>query len=260
MATFGICTGIGRSADVKQAGWDFIEENAQSLFKGTEPDEKYDGAERVKSSVLPVYAANCLVPGALKITGPSVDMDALRQYMANVLRRAGEARCGRLVFGSGGARQVPAGWDKAKATDQIVEFGKMIAPLAQANGVMVVLEHLCLKECNIVNDLVEEVAIVERVGHPAFRALLDTYHLWTDELPISQVEQIAGYVQHVHVADKEGRVAPGESKSADYRPVFRILKKAGYSGGISVEASGFGDFAGTGSRVLAFLKQQWDEA
>jgi hypothetical protein len=107
MVSFGICTAIGKSGDMKKAGWDYVEENTQGLFKGTEPDEKYDGAERVKASELPVYAANCLVPGSLKITGSSVDMDALRRYMANVLKRAGKANCRRLVFGSGDARRVP---------------------------------------------------------------------------------------------------------------------------------------------------------
>jgi sugar phosphate isomerase/epimerase len=136
----------------------------------------------------------------------------------------------------------------------------MIAPMAQENGVTVVLEHLNQTECNIVTDLVEEIAIVQRVGHPAFSALLDTYHFWADGLPMWQAEQVAPYVRHVHLADKDGRVPPGESKTADYRPIFAILKKAGYSGGLSVEASGFGDIAVTGPRVLAFLKQQWQEA
>ncbi len=260
MVQFGICTSLSKSAEVKQAGWDFVEENVQGLFKGTEPDEKCDGTQRVASSVLPVCAANCLVPGNLKITGPSVDMDALKRYMTNVLRRAGEARCARLVFGSGGARQVPDGWDKARATGQIIEFAKMAAPIAAKHGVTLVLEHLCLKECNIVNTLTEELSIVQSVNHPNFQALLDTYHMWIDELPLSQIDPVLPYIKHVHLADKVGRVAPGESKTSDYRPVFAMLKRANYSGGLSVEAMNFGDIAGIGPRVLAFLKKQWAEA
>lgn len=260
MALFGICTGISKSADAKQAGWDFVEENAQGLFKGNEPDEKYDGARRIGESALPVLAVNCLVPGSMKITGPVVDMDALHRYMANVLRRAGEIGCTRLVFGSGGARQAPQGWDKAKATGQIVEFGQMAAPIAGRHGVTIVLEHLCAKECNIVTTLSEELAIVQRVNHPSFQALLDTYHFWEDDLAMADIEPLLPYLKHVHLADKAGRVAPGESKTADYRPVFAMLKKAGYNGGLSVEASNFGDIAGAGPRVLAFLKKQWSEA
>lgn len=259
MATFGICTSTAKAAAMKDVGWDFVEENVQTLFRGTEPDDKYDTTS-VKASVLPIYAANCLIPGPLKITGPSVDMDRLRLYMANVLRRADEANCRRLVFGSGVARRVPENWDKAAATDQIVEFGKMIGPMAQDKDITVVLEHLSLAECNIVNDLSEELTIVQRVNHPGFCALLDTFHFWTDDLAMSQIEPLLPHIKHVHLADKAGRVPPGESGTSDYRPIFSLLKQAGYDGGFSVEANGFGDISGMGSRVLSFLKRQWGEA
>lgn len=257
---FGICASLTKSAEIKQAGWDFVEENVQSLFKGTEPDEKYDGQTLVASSALPVVAANCLVPGNMKITGPAVDMDCLKRYMTNVLRRAGQAGCTMLVFGSGGARHVPDGWDKAMATRQIVDFGKMISPIAGQYGVTIALEHLNLKECNIVNTLVEELDIVQRVGHPNFKALLDTFHLWEDNLSLADLEPLLPYIRHLHLADKDRRVAPGESGTSDYRPVFAKLKRVGYSGALSVEALDFVDIQGTGPRVLAFLKKQWSEA
>lgn len=260
MVKFGICTGIGQTAVVKAAGWDFVEENVQGLFKGLEEDARYTGQQIVSGSVLPVLAANCLVPGNMKITGPVVDMASLQKYMANVLKRADQANCRRLVFGSGGARAVPEGWDHARATEQIVAFGRMIAPMAQQHNVTIVLEHLNRKECNIVNTLEEELAIVKQVNHPNFQALLDTYHLWADQLPLSSILPLTPYLRHVHLADCDGRVAPGESQTADYRPVFAILKKAGYNGALSVEAMGFSDFAGLGPKVLAFLKRQWNEA
>jgi sugar phosphate isomerase/epimerase len=64
----------------------------------------------------------------------------------------------------------------------------------------------------------------------------------------------------VHVADLQGRVPPGESGKSDYRPLFRILKNAGYEGGISVESPGWINYTAAGSRVIAFLKRQWQEA
>ena len=121
----------------KQAGWDFVEENVQTLFKGTEAEDRYDGRQKVAMSALPVAAANCLVPGSIKITGPAVEPAGLRGYMSNVLRRAGQAGCRTLVFGSGGARQVPDGWDRVHAYEQIVAFGKMAAPIAQRHGVTI---------------------------------------------------------------------------------------------------------------------------
>jgi sugar phosphate isomerase/epimerase len=260
MPRYGICTSLANAAAVRQAGWDFVEENVQTVFRGTEPDEKYTETAQLQSAALPVSAANCLVPGNLKITGPAVDREALRSYMANVLRRAGQVGCRTLVFGSGGARQIPEGWDKARATDQIIDFGKMIARMAHEQGVTIALEHLCLKECNIVNTLAEELHITRAVKHANFQCLVDTYHLWTDGIPLSELEPLLPYIRHVHLADKDGRVPPGQSGTSDYRPVFAMLKKAGYNGALSVEATGFGDLAGLGPKVLAFLKKQWSEA
>ena len=53
---------------------------------------------------------------------------------------------------------------------------------------------------------------------------------------------------------------PGESGKNDYRPVFALLKKAGYQGGISVEAAKFANIQEIGAKVLAFVKSQWTEA
>ena len=201
------------------AGWHFVEENVQGLFQGLVPREEYTGEQRIAASALPVYAANGLVPANLKITGPSVDCAALHQYMSTVLGSgAGDARCFRLVFGSGGARQVPPGWGRGEALEQIIEFSRMAARLAARHGVTLVLEHLNRDECNIVNTLEEELLIIKQVNHPNFQGLLDTYHFWKDGLGLTSVDALLPYIQHVHVADLHDRVAPGESGKSDYRP------------------------------------------
>lgn len=260
MVKFGICTSLNNAAAVRDAGWDFVEENIQGLFKGNAPDEQYVGQQAVAACPLPVVAANCLIPGIMKIVGPAVNFDALTRYMENVCRRAAAANCRTLVFGSGDARRVPEGWDFARATEQIVEFAKMAAPIAGRHGVLLVLEHLNTRECNIVLTPAEELAIVQKVNHPALECLIDLYHLWADDIPLSEVEPMVKRIRHVHLADKAGRVAPGESGMSDYRPAFAMLKKAGYNGALSVEALDFNDFAVAGRRVLSFLKKQWSEA
>jgi sugar phosphate isomerase/epimerase len=68
------------------------------------------------------------------------------------------------------------------------------------------------------------------------------------------------WIKHVHLADKEGRVAPGLSGKADYRPVFKILKEAGYDGLVSFEGNAMANFAVAAPRVLEFIKNQWSDA
>lgn len=256
----GICASLKHSAAIKTAGGDFVEENVQTLFQGSLPDAQYDGRTRIAESSLPVAAANCLVPGALKITGPDADPARLRAYMSQVLRRAGEAGTRILVFGSGGARQVPDGFDRDTARSQIVDFARLSAPIAEQYGVTLVAEPLCRKECNIINSVAEAMTYVNAVDHPNFQCLVDSYHFWTDDEPLANLPPAAAWIKHVHLADKDGRVAPGQSGTSDYRPFFRVLKRAGYDGMLSVEAMGFGDFANTAPGVLAFIRKQWQEA
>src|SRR5947209_19730660 len=107
---FGICTASENAADVKNAGWDFVEENIQTALQGQLPDEQWHGREQVGGAALPVPAANRLVPAVLKITGPLADLDQLRSYMSRVLSRSAALGIKTLVFGSGEARLVPSGF------------------------------------------------------------------------------------------------------------------------------------------------------
>lgn len=257
---FGICTAVENSEAVKNVGWDFVEENVQGFLQGTLPDHEWAGEKRAAAAKLPILAANGLVPGAMKITGPDVSPEKLKAYMTNVCRRAGKVGMKRLVFGSGAARQVPEGFDRKRAREQILDFLRMCAPLAQESNVMIVVEHLNSKECNIITTLAEELEYVKTINHPNIRCLADSWHFWLENESLDTLREAMPFLHHVHVADKDGRVAPGEAGTSDYRPFFKVLKQGGYKGGISVEASNFTDYVHTAPRVLAFLKQQWEQA
>lgn len=259
MVRFGICTGVEKAAEAKAQGWDFVEGNVQGLFTGLTPDADYHGLEKIRASALPVAAANSLVPGDLKMVGPAVDPARLSHYMHNALHRAGDAGTRMLVFGSGGARHVPDGFDRQTARQQLIEFAVQAAKTAADHGITIVLEPLNLKECNIVNSVSEAMEYVTAVNHPFFRCLVDSYHLWMESEPVTHVAAAARSIKHVHVADLDGRVAPGLTGKSDYRPLFSALKSGGYDGMISVEAPGL-DLTTQGAAALAFLKKQWTEA
>src|SRR5438034_4201297 len=164
---FGICTKLETADAVKQAGWDFVEENAQGLFRGLEGS--WAGQVRATTSPLPIPAANTLVPGSLKITGPEANLDRLKEYLTRVMERAGQIGTNTIVFGSGGARNVPDGFDRDKARQQIIDFLKMILPMAQKNKVTIVAEPLNKQECNIINTVAEAMEDVQAVNHQNFK-------------------------------------------------------------------------------------------
>ncbi len=256
---FGICKGPEHAAAVKAAGWDFIEGNVQSMFKGESAEVDLSA---IKNAALPVPSANCLVPGSLPITGPNVDFEALHRYMSNVLKRAGETGTRTLVFGSGGARNVPEGFDRDKAKQQILEFIRMSADIAGNHDITIVVEPLNKGECNIINSVAEGMEYVREVNHPYFKCLVDSYHFWLENEPLSNLEAAMPWIAHVHVADKVGRTAPGESgepEQSPYRDFFRVLKAGNYRGLISVESKAF-DIEKDGPRILGYLTEQWNNA
>jgi len=257
---WGYCVKCTEAERFKAAGWDYVEENVQGLLKGTQSDAEWQGAAIAKASVLPTPAANSLVPGDIKITGPAVDSAKLKSYMTTVLQRAKIVGMKTLVFGSGGARNYPEGFDRATAKKQILEFLAMAAPIAQQNGVTLVAEPLNRKESNIINSVAEGMEYVKELNHPAFKCLVDSYHFWLEDEPLKNLEAAMPSIKHVHVADKDGRVAPGRSGTSDYKPFFKVLKAGGYNGLISVEAGDTGKTAGDEGKILAFLREQWNAA
>ncbi|MGA3065560.1 MAG: sugar phosphate isomerase/epimerase family protein [Tepidisphaeraceae bacterium] len=256
----GICAAVESAADVRSAGADFLEENVQNLLQAQTPDSKWKGKQLAGNSALPVPAANCLLPGTLKIVGPSVDFAQVKSYTITVMRRAQTVGIKILVFGSAAARNLPEGFDRQLARKQILEFLAMAVPLAAEHSITLVAEPLSRDESNIIHTLSEAMSYVHEIGHPNFQCLLDTFHFWVNNDNLADLQGCAKQIRHVHVADRQGRVPPGESGKSDYRPVFRILKQAGYDGGISVESPGWINYTAAGPRVIAYLKRQWQES
>ena len=257
---FGICTSVENAERVKRAGWDYVEEFVQPTLQGHLADSEWHGLERVRSSPLPVIAANSLVPAAMKLVGPDANPAQLKQYMSRVIPRAAKVGIRTIVLGSGAARMVPAGFDRGLAREQLLDFIRMSCEFAAKHDVLIVAEHLQRGECNIVNSIDEAMTYVKAVNHPNYQCLVDSFHFWLENEPLSSLHEAMPWIRHVHLADTEGRVPPGESDKHDYRPFFNVLKKGGYNGPISMESPTFTDIDGAGPRILQFLKKQWKEA
>jgi sugar phosphate isomerase/epimerase len=260
---FGICMPMDRSAKLRDAGWDYLEALVHQLLQGTTPNEQWNGRAIAAAAGLSIAAANQLLPGSMKVTGPAVDFERLQQYMRVITRRAAEIGIKTLVFGSGVARNVPEGFNRNEARRQILDFVKMSAPLCARHDLVLVAEPLNRGECNIINSLSEAMEYVRSVDHPHFQCLLDSYHFWLEDEPLENLADAMPWIRHVHVADKLGRSAPGESGASDYRPLFETLKRGGYDGPITVETldpERIDAIPDGARRVLEFLKRQWADS
>ena len=256
----GMYTATENAAAMKAAGWAFVEENILEFLQGEVPDDQWRGRERAAKAPIPILAANRLLPPHIKPVGPTFDLAKLTAYMQRVISRAGKVGMKTLVFGSGVARTYPAGFERASAKAQLLEFLRMAVEIAQKHDVLIVAEPLNRAECNIMNGVPECMEYVHAINHPNFQCLVDSYHVWLDKDPLEPVIEAMPWIKHVHISDVENRNVPTPQSPHDYRAFFRALKKGGYDGPIAVESPADPRVLSQPAEVLRYTKQLWNES
>ena len=231
----GVCTSIDRAAAMKKLGADYVEESVRRFLVPDQPEDAFEKKlAEAASAPLPTPSCNSFLPGSIKTTGPDLNMESVLTYADTAFRRAGRAGVGIIVFGSGGSRSIPDGFPADRAEAQFIEVLKGMGPLAEAQGITVVIEPLQYREVNFINTVIEGARMAEKVDHPNICLLADLYHMKCNGEAPEDLARVVRLVKHVHIAEKEGRTAPGVHGD-DFRPFFRVLRDGGYRGRISIE-------------------------
>jgi sugar phosphate isomerase/epimerase len=256
---FGVCAGLSRAAHVAAAGWDYIELGvASELIPEADAVVWTEKKAALLALPLPCETFNLFVPSRLKLTGPEVDSAALTRYVHTALARCAEVGGEIIVFGSGGARQLPEGWSAEQAQAQLVWFLNQCADAYEKTGVIVAIEPLNRQECNLLHTVSEGAALAREVGRAGVRNLADTYHMERNgDETLGDILTSADCLAHVHTADTD-RKSPG-SGSYDHEALFRTLKEASYTARVSIECT-FTDFEAELAPALAHLKDAYRSA
>jgi hypothetical protein len=134
----GYCGPLKDIDAVKAAGFDYMEVRTSEVAALSDADfEK--AAAKFRELGLPVLSANLFLPGDIKVTGPLIDKERQMEYVRRALDRVSRLGVRLVVFGSGGARQVPEGFSKQEAFEQLVDFGKRIAPEARSRNITIAI-------------------------------------------------------------------------------------------------------------------------
>jgi sugar phosphate isomerase/epimerase len=254
----GYCVGLKGLETAKAAGFDYVELGVTEIVALSDAD--FDAAvERVRQIGIPTPNANLFLPGSMRLTGPQpVDAAEQMAYVKKAFARLSRLGVTIVCFGSGGARRVPEGFPKEEAFTQLVAFGKRIAPEARANGITVVIEPLRSQESNIINTAREGFELVKAVGDPNFELLIDFYHLASEKEDPAIVLEAGAHIRHLHMANPKGRVFPLDWDEFDYAPFFANLRRIGYAGRISIEASSK-DIPADAPRAITLLRRAFSD-
>lgn len=203
-----------------------------------------------------------VAPAGLSIV--SAD-DALRRRTGEVMARLTElcALMGGhyLVHGSPKQRSVPAGSTPDQAWARARDCLAVAAQAAASNGVTYCLEPLSPRETDLFNTVADAARMVEEVGSPALRTMIDCSAAGQAEAePVHELLAHwlpTGLIGHVQANDPNRR-GPGQG-DLDFGPVLRVLQymeDAGHFPGIvAVEPFDYvPDGPGCAARAIGYLR------
>jgi D-psicose/D-tagatose/L-ribulose 3-epimerase len=184
----------------------------------------------------------------------------------------GEILCGPYhsplaVFSGTG----PTEDEKKRAADVL----RQAAEEAQKVKVKLAIEYLNRFECYFLTTAAQARDLVNRVNHPNFRTMYDTFHANIEEKDISQaIASLADQMIHVHISEND-RGTPGTGH-VHWAETFKALRKAKYDGWLTIEAFGraLPDLAAATkvwrdlfpapeevyTQGLRFMKKMWEQA
>ncbi|MEO5977758.1 MAG: sugar phosphate isomerase/epimerase family protein [Chryseolinea sp.] len=232
----GIASELKYDSTLHAEGYHWLVESIQNCISPL----KFSDAEFEKylaifaQMKMKIYAVNIFIPGEMKLVGPDVQEQKILDYARQVLARCKKAGIKMIVWGSGGARRVPEGFDHKKATQQFIEIAKKVSVLAKEYSITIALENLNSTETNFINRVEEALAVVQAVNHPNFRLCVDVYHMLKEAEPPAIIGKTKKYLVHCDLAERDNRTPPGVVGD-DFRPYLQALYKVGYDKVIVLE-------------------------
>jgi sugar phosphate isomerase/epimerase len=250
----GWCGTPDKAGDMLAAGLDYVE--LQLVPMRLEEDVEFEYAKKAVSELpLPSPVMSYLFPHDLRLVGPDVHESRARSYIDRVIELMNVAGAKYLVYGSGWTRNIPEGFDSARAEDQFLHALNWCGKALAGIDATLIIEPLNKKESNQCNRVVDGINFAKQTGLKNVKGLADFYHVDEESEPLSVVGEMGKELAHIHLADT-GRMNPGTG-IYDYRTFFGGLKKSGYSGRLSAECAIKGDPV-TGMRMSAdFLRKTW---
>jgi len=230
------------------AAWGF------SAYEWLGPQGDFDALKATMDSLelelTCIVGAGAIAPGGMV---NAADHDRVERQFRERVALAKRLGCKRLVGLSGNERDDVS---RDEQTAAVVQCLKRLAPIAEENGVLLVVEAL--------NALVDHqgyfltrtdqtIEILDAVDSPNVKMLFDIYHQQITEGNV--IRNITGNIDrigHFHVADNPGRKEPGTGEM-NYRNIFKAIHATGYDGFVALECGRSGTTEEALEAVLACL-------
>ena len=236
----GICVGVQEAPEMirlaAELGYDYVE---LPLAPVMELDD--EGFSRIKQILaderIDCECMNVFIPAAVRLTGADADEAKIREYANGALARAHDIGAGIVVLGSGGARNIPEGFSREKAFEQLARALVVISGAAAKFGITIAIEPLNRGETNVIHNLGDADKLMKATGRANIKVLLDYYHFMLESDSPDTLRRMLreGKIVHSHFAEPVERAYPKTVKP-EYAAIFDLLRSEGYDARCSIEA------------------------
>jgi len=139
------------------------------------------------------------------------------------------------VYSSVGRADAVAPADYKKQWKTVVKHLKTLTKKAEKTQKQICLEPLNRFETDFINTCDQGLRMIEDVGSPALKLLLDTFHMNVEEKNQAAAIRKAGkHVGHFHACGSD-RGTPG-GDHIDWPSIAKALRKIGYDGDVVIES------------------------
>jgi sugar phosphate isomerase/epimerase len=210
-------------------------------------------AERLGLEIAAIASGFIAVERGLTFTHPDLgDRRRAVQAMRECMDAARHAEAPLVSIGVIRGKLQP-GTTRAKAmaylTDCIRECGHYAGDL----NLVLAVEPGNRYETDFVHTVAEGLELLDAVGLPSVRMMIDTFHMNIEEPSVpGGIRQAAPYLVHVHFADSN-RQAPGWGH-LDFPGVAAALREIGYSRTIGLEMTLAPDFEAAARQGVQFVR------
>ncbi|HLA45383.1 MAG TPA: sugar phosphate isomerase/epimerase, partial [Aggregatilineales bacterium] len=206
--------------------------------EGTSDLDYKKGAEIIKDHGLAVSLTAAMGPDRDLIhEDESIQKNAveyIRHCIDAITTLGGTVVAGPLYSAVGRTwQQTPQ--ERAKDIDTLVIHLKALSRYAEEKGAVLCLEPLNRFETSFINIHTQAIEVIDRVGSPACKILLDTFHMNIEEKSLGAAIRATGSrLGHVHSCEND-RGAPGSGNVA-WDEVASALRDVQYDGLVVIES------------------------
>jgi D-psicose/D-tagatose/L-ribulose 3-epimerase len=172
------------------------------------------------------------------LRGTPKQQAATMNYMRGVLDQMAILSCSTVigpVYSSVGRADAVAPSEYRRQWRTVVNNLKLLCREAEGRGIQICLEPLNRFETDFINTCDQALKMVNDVGSPALKILLDTFHMNIEEKFSADAIRKAGrHLGHLHACGSD-RGTPGNDHT-DWTSIAQALRDIRYQGDVVIES------------------------